>query len=527
MRTIAPKQVLRFMVLTFLAGGGALVARQAGAPGALSPEAQRAAIRELVSLVSLPNVATNQADIRRNADYLREAFARRGFSMEVVETRHSPVVIGVRQGSARPGAAARDLTFYCHYDGQPVVPAEWRDSGPFQPILRDAPLERGGKVVTLPASGPVNPDWRLYARSSSDDKGPIAALLTALDLWADSPAGARSPQAVRPGPTIRVVFEGDEEAGSPVLEEALRAHAALVKSDLVIMMDGPQHLSGRPTFFFGARGIISAELTVFGARHDLHSGNYGNWAPNPALDLARLLASMKDDQGRVTIDGFYDEVVPLTPEEKQAIAEIPSVEEEQMRALGFARPEVPGTRIEARHNLPTLNVSGLGAGTVAGQGRTVIPATATSRLDLRVVNAIDPARQFARLKGHIERQGFHLVSGEAPTDEERARWPRLARLVQSEGYPAGRTPMDEPTARAVIAAVAGVSGKPAVRYPTLGGSAPFYIFSARLGVPTIGMPVANYDNNQHGPNENLRLGAYFEAIDAIRAILSMQGGGRR
>ena len=198
-------------------------------------------------------------------------------------------------------------------------------------------------------------------------------------------------------------------------------------------MDGPIHLSGRPTYFFGARGILSAEITVYGARRDLHSGNYGNWAPNPALELARLLASMKDDRGRVTIPGFYDDAVALTAAEKQAIAEIPAVEDEQMRALGFAQPEVPGARLEERHNLPTLNVSGLAAGTVEGQGRTVIPAVATSRLDLRLVQGIDPATQSARLRDHVLARGFHLVGGTEPTEEERRTWPRLARVVQFEG----------------------------------------------------------------------------------------------
>jgi acetylornithine deacetylase/succinyl-diaminopimelate desuccinylase-like protein len=289
------------------------------------------------------------------------------------------------------------------------------------------------------------------------------------------------------------------------------------------MMDGPRHASGRPTFFFGARGIISAEVAVYGARHDLHSGNYGNWAPNPALELARLLASCKDEDGKVTIAGFYDDVVPLTPGERQAIAEIPEVEQDQMRAFGFARPETPGTRLEDRHNLPAFNVSGLGAGTVSGQGRTVIPATAVARIDLRLVRAIDPAKQVARLRAHVERQGYHLIAGSEPTDEERARYPKLARLTQFEGYPAGRTPLDDPTARAVIAAVADASGSgQPIRYPTLGGSAPFYVFTDRLGAPTIGMPIANYDNNQHGPNENLQFGAYFDGIRAIEAILTMR-----
>ncbi len=488
-----------------------LVASGAGfAQRGLSAQAERAAVNELVSLVSIPNVATNQADIHRNAEYLKQAFERRGFQMQVVETSHSPVVLG----DLRAPGAARSLTFYAHYDGQPVVASEWKDSAPFQPIFRDGALEQGATVVRLPAAGPLDRNWRMYARSTSDDKGAIAALLAALDRLRASGAAPTS--------TIRVILEGDEEAGSPVLEEVVMAHPSQVRGDLIIMMDGPRHASGRPTFFFGARGIIAAEITVFGAKHDLHSGNYGNWAPNPALELARLLASMKDENGRVTLAGFYDDVAPLTAEEKRAIAEIPEVEQDQMRAFGFARPEAPGVRLEERHNLPTFNVSGLGSGTVEGQGRTIIPAIATARIDMRLVKAIDPAKQVARLRAHIERQGYRLIAGE-PTDQERASSPKLARVVQFEGYPAGRTSLDQPTAKAVVAAVAAASGSGMpVRYPTLGGSAPFYIFTDRLGTPTIGMPIANYDNNQHGPNENLQLGAYFDGIQAISAILTMR-----
>ncbi len=492
----------------------------------LSPQAERVALEELVSLVSLPNVATNQADIRKNAAYLKQAFERRGFRMEIVDTSHSPVVLGELPAPN----ATRSLTFYAHYDGQPVVPAEWKDSGPFQPIFRDGVMEQGANVVQLPASGPLDRRWRMYARSTSDDKGAIAALLAALDQLRASGAAPTS--------TIRLILEGDEEAGSPVLEQVATSRRDLVLgwarsgsgasglqagSNLIIMMDGPRHASGRPTFFFGARGIVGAEIAVFGARHDLHSGNYGNWAPNPALELARLLASCKDDNGRVTIAGFYDDVVPLTAEETQAIAEIPEVEQDQMRAFGVARPEAAGGRLEERHNLPTFNVSGLGSGTVSGQGRTIIPATAVARIDMRLVKAIDPAKQVARLRAHVERQGYHLIAGEQPTDQERAAYPRLARVTQLEGYPAGRTPIDQPTARAVVSAVASASGggQP-IRYPTLGGSAPFYIFTDRLGAPTIGMPIANYDNNQHGPNENLQFGAYFDGIRAIEAILRIK-----
>ncbi len=483
----------------------------ASAPaGAQRAPTRRSELATLVQFLSIPNVATDHADIARDAAWLRAEFERRGFRITVVTTPGSPVLLGVLPA---PGAR-RALTFYFHYDGQPVTAAEWKDAGPFQPTYRDRPLEAGGRVVTLPAAGPIDPEWRLYARSAADDKGPIVAFLSALD---EARAAGTPPTS-----TIRVLMEGDEEAGSPSLPTVVRRHADRIRSDLILLVDGPQHPSGRPTFVFGARGIMSAELTVFGARTDLHSGNYGNWAPNPAIELSRLIASMVDTAGRVTIPRFYADVVPLTAEEQQALAAIPDVDSVLMRHFGFARSEFAGTRLEALHNLPTLNVSGLGAGTVTGQGRTVIPAHAVARLDLRFVKNATPDSQFARLQSFVRAQGYHLISGDAPTDAERARYPLLAKLRRMGGYPAGRTPLDNPVARQAVAAVGAAMHVTPVRMPTLGGSVPFYLFSDELGAPTVVMPVVNFDDNQHGPNENLRLGNFFDAITAMRVIVTMR-----
>ena len=488
-----------------------LIAASLSANAAAQRPTRQAELATLTSLLSIPNVATDGPDIARNSAWLQHEFERRGFRMTVVQTPGSPVLIG--ELAANGTRSGRSLTFYFHYDGQPVTPSEWSDAGPFTPVYRNRPLEAGGQVVTLPAAGPVDPEWRLYARSAADDKGPIAAFLAAID----EARAAGTPFTS----TIRVLMEGDEEAGSPSLATVVHDQASRIRSDLVLLVDGPQHPSGRPTFVFGARGIMSVELTVFGARHDLHSGNYGNWAPNPALALARLLASMKDSTGHVTIPGFYRDVVPLTAGERQAIAEIPDVDSTLMRRFGFAQPEVRGQRLEALDNLPTLNISGLGAGSVAGQGRTVIPAQAVARMDLRFVKDVTPDAQFARLAAYVRARGFHLIAGDAPSDAERAAYPLLARLRRIGGYPAGRTPLTNPVARQAVAAVAAATHTTPARMPSLGGSTPFYLFSDDLGAATVGLPVVNFDDNQHGPNENLRLGNFFDAIATMRAILTM------
>ena len=418
-------------------------------------------LRELATFLSLPNVAANKADIQKNADALTRMFERRRFAPESIATSGSPVVIAER----RQPNAARTLTFYFHYDGQPVEPREWTYGPPFSPAIVDAPGASGRQLDAV--TGPVDPNWRIYGRSSSDDKSPIVAFLSAIDALDAANIPLTS--------TIRLIVEGDEEAGSPSLEAMARQHGDRIRGDALLLVDGPRHASDRPTLSFGARGIMTAIVTVYGPTRDLHSGNYGNWAPNPALALAKLLASMKDDRGRITVPGFYDDVTPLTAEERAAIDEIPDVQPALMEAFGFSRSENPSERLELRHNLPTLNINALDAGGgVGGQGRTIIPASASAKLDLRLVKAIDPARQFDRLVDYVRSQGFFLVDKE-PDAAMRAAHPLMAQVTRSGGYPAGRTPMDTPMAAKISEALADAAGGPIVRLPTIGGSAPFYV----------------------------------------------------
>jgi acetylornithine deacetylase/succinyl-diaminopimelate desuccinylase-like protein len=465
-------------------------------------------LRELFDFLAIPNVAADAANIKRNADALARMFERRRFAPELIGGAGPPVVVAER----RLPNARRTITFYFHYDGQPVNAAEWIYEPPFRPVIV-APHEPQGRTITLETwQDVIDPEWRIYGRSASDDKSPIVAFLSAIEALDAANIPLTS--------NVRVLMEGEEEAGSPHLESTLRDHADRIRADALLLVDGPRHASDRPTLSFGARGIMNAVVTVYGPASDLHSGNYGNWAPNPALQLARLLASMKDDSGRVTIDGFYDDVAPLTAEEKRAIDEIPDVAPTLMNAFGFSRPE-SADRLELRHNLPTLNINAMDAGGgVVGQGRTIIPATANARLDLRFVKNVDPAKQLDRLIAHIRKQGYFIVD-KAPDAAVRAAHPLVASVTSVGGYPAGRTSLEAPIARAISKAVADASGGSIVRLPTIGGSAPFYLFSDVLKLPTIGLSIVNFDNNQHGPNENVRIRNIWEGIESMAAILTM------
>jgi acetylornithine deacetylase/succinyl-diaminopimelate desuccinylase-like protein len=238
--------------------------------------------------------------------------------------------------------------------------------------------------------------------------------------------------------------------------------------------------------------------------------------------LARLLSSMKDDAGRVTIAGWYDGVEPLGEAEQRAIAEAPAFDVELRSQLGFARNEGGAKSLLELINLPSLNINGMSSGDVGALARNVIPTTATAVLDLRLVKGNDHRQQVQRLIEHIRRQGFQVIDHE-PTDDERKQYPMIARVVaRAGGYNAERTRMDLPISVAVIAAVQSTSTQPIVKLPTAGGSLPLSIISERLRTVTITVPIANYDNNQHAENENLRLQSLWDGIETIAAVMMMK-----
>jgi len=448
---------------------------------------ERPILAEFIDLLAIPNLASDDANIRKNAAAIVTLLEKRGVKAGLMEVTGAPPVVF---GEIDTPGATRTLVFYAHYDGQPLDPKEWA-TPPWQPVLRDE---------------------RIYARSASDDKAPILAIVTALDALKAEHIALHS--------NIKLVFEGEEEAGSPHLASILEKYKDQLGSDVWLICDGPVHQSRRQQIVFGARGVTTLDITLYGPGHELHSGHYGNWAPNPAMALARLLASMKDDDGRVLIDHFYDGIQPLSEIERRAVAEAPDVDRDLMRELSLGRTEGGGKKLVELLNFPSLNIRGMSSSRTGAQASNVIPSTATASIDIRLVKGIDHEAAEQRVIDHIRKQGYFIVETE-PDAETRMSHPRVARVtVERGGYNASRTSMDLPISQLVLKTAEAARG-PVVKLPTMGGSVPLYMIDQILHVPTITVPIANHDNNQHSFNENIRLQNLWDGIELMAALLAM------
>jgi acetylornithine deacetylase/succinyl-diaminopimelate desuccinylase-like protein len=455
-------------------------------------EHRQAIMQEFTTLLAIPNVASDTANIQRNADALLAMLKQRGAEARLLKIPNvNPVVFG----EIKTPGARHTIVFYAHYDGQPVTPAEWEGGAPFTPVVRK-----------------VNGEDRVFARSASDDKAAIIAQLAALDAL----HAAKIPLKAN----IRFVWEGEEEVGSPHLEDVLSAHRDLIHGDVWLVCDGPVDQSRRQTVVFGARGDSHLELTVFGPNRGLHSGHYGNWAPNPAMMLAQLLAGMKDGDGHVLIPHFYDGIAPLSDLEKQAIDDAPANDEALRQELALGHVEGGGKKLLDLLNLPTLNINGITAANTGARANNVIPSRAVADIDLRLVVGEHWREQQDHVIAYIRSQGYFVIDSE-PTREVLLAHPRVAMVKRDEAsYDAVRTPMDLPIAKEVITAVESARGS-VVKWPTMGGSVPLGAMERAADTHTITVPIANHDNNQHSANENIRLQNLWDGIETMAALLAM------
>ena len=469
-------------------------------------------IAELRDLLAIPNNANDDVNIRKNADFLVAMLSKRGISARLLETEGSPPAV---YGELTAPGATRTIVLYAHYDGQPVDSTKWASS-PWVPVLRSRALQHGGKDIAFPTgSARIDPESRIYARSASDDKSPIVAVVAALDAL----SAAGIPRSVN----IKVFLEGEEEAGSDHLRSMLTAHRSLLTADAWLFLDGPVHQSRKQQIVFGVRGVMGVNFTVYGPTRPLHSGHYGNWAPNPNAGMAHLLASLRDLDGRILIPGFYDDVLAPTAAEKAAIATVPAVDSQLRTELGLAHTEANDAALLERLLLPALNIGGLAGGRTGAGGANLIGTEASAYVDFRLVPNQSPERIRRMVDAYLTKKGWYVVQT-VPDSATRANHSRIVRVDWSDsGYPANRTPLGLPVSEALIRTASQVIGEPVIALPSLGGSLPLYHFAEVLGSPLISVPIVNHDNNQHGENENLRIQNLWDGIELLAGLIAKLG----
>lgn len=483
--------------------------------GAIEPEAIRKAVDQhrqpalafYREFLSLPNVAREPADIERLLDWLEPAFETRGFAVRRLPTAGSDVLYAERIVPESPTT----LLVYLQADGQPVDPSAWEQADPFVPVLK-APDGEGGyrELPWSAAKTGYQPDWRVFARSASDSKGPMAQFLLAVELL--------DAEGFRPDYSLKVIVDTEEELGSPHLAAAVVEHRDLLAADGLLIFDGPPHASNRPTVTFGARGLLALTLTTYGPRVAQHSGHYGNFMPNPGFDLARILASMKGPDGVVTIDGFYDGV-EIDAATAAVLESVPDDEAAILENASLGRSEQVAGSLQASLQYPSLNIRGLGSAWIGEQVRTIIPPEATAEIDIRLVKESDWQRLLGLVRTHIEDLGYTVLD-HRPGREERLSPDPVVTLTWGFNYNAFRSPYDSRVGRMARSGLERLYGEPPVLIRTMGGSVPIAPIVEALDIPAAIVPSVNIDNNQHSPNENLELGSFYDGIARLMAVLA-------
>ncbi len=506
------------MRLLFVAAicAGLLGAQTSGnALDALASKSAAANYREYIELLAIPNVSAVPADIQKNAAFLDAAFQKRGFKTTIWPNNGRPLLFAELL-AAHP--EKKTVLFYMHMDGQPVTPSEWHQESPFEPVLKHRGQSGAWESIPLEQlyGSRVDPEWRVFARGAGDDKGPIEMFLSAMDALRST--------GQDPAINIKVVIDPEEEGGGAKgLRSFVAERAAQMKTDALVAFDGPMEEDNKPVLEFGFRGGAGVHIIVFGAKIEVHSGNFGNYAPNPLQKLARLIGNMKDDDGRVTIPGFYD-AVKLDPETQKILAAVPFNEAALNRRLGIAAREQVGHNLAEALMYPTLTVSRMVGGSLGPDGKVVpfagavIPAVASADIQIRAVPETPPDYLRPVFTKYLQSQGYHLVEGQ-PTDEERARYRDLAIVTVSGGGGAMRTEINTPLGDWMRRAYKRAFGEEPELIPQMGAGLPIGAIVEGLKVPFVISPLANSDDNQHTFDENLRLQNYINGTKSILALL--------
>lgn len=476
---------------------------------AIATKYAHGSLEEFRQLLAIPCDAHFLKDIEKNVQWAEQAFAKRKFTTKRLETEiEIPLLLAERRSS---NENAKTVLAYLQLDGQPVDSSFWFQDSPWKAQLKEQEVGEGWVDIPWESlKGEIDPDWRIFARATSDAKGPVMMFLAAMDALEELGAELNY--------HLKVIMDFEEELGSPHLPKAVEKYRTELAADALVIFDGPRHVSNQPTLAFGARGIADVTLTVFGPTFPQHSGHYGNYCPNPAVRLSQLIASMKDAEGRVTIPGFYDGI-ELDDKTKTILSRVPDDENFIKTKLGIARPDGVASTLQEALQYPSLNVRGMASAWIGEEVRTIIPATATAEIDVRLVLESDPDRLIELIKTHIEKEGY-LVLDRKPTGRERVKFDRICQMQSSVSYLAYRTDMNSEAGQWLVRGMKKAFGKEPVMIRTMGGSIPISPFVNTLNIPAISVPTVNPDNNQHSPNENIRLGNYVDGVKTVLCILT-------
>lgn len=439
-------------------------------------------LAQLIEFLRIPSVSTDperNKDVKRAAEFTADQLRRAGMTrVEVVPTPGHSIVYGERiEDPSLP-----TVLVYGHYDVQPEDPVELWDSPPFEPTVRNG---------------------ELFARGAADDKGQVMIHFKSAEAFVETKGGLPV--------NMKFLIEGEEEIGSDHLDLFVKENSELLSCDAVVISDTTMFSREVPSLCYGLRGLAYVQLEVRGPNRDLHSGSFGGPVDNPAQVLARMLASMKDENDRITIPGFYDEVLELTPLERQEFARLPFDEGAYKKDLGVRAlaGEKGYTTLEQVWARPTLEVNGLLSGFVGEGAKTVLPALAMAKVSMRLVPDQDPKK--------IERLFEEYVRSISPPTVK-------VTVTPMHGGRPWVASLDHPILQAAADAVEKGFGKRPV-FQREGGSIPVVsTFTELLKVPIVMMGIGLPDENAHAPNEKLDLGNFYKGIKSSAYFLEILAG---
>jgi len=465
------------------------------------------AISDFREFLEIPNDGNYKENVYSNLEWCRENFESKGFIVSQLETPGMPLLLAEKVINKD----AKTALFYLQIDGQPVDTSAWSQPSPYQAVLKESDGDNKWKIIDWQSlDGELNMDWRISARSASDSKGPAMSLMQAIDVLDEND--------ITPAFNVKIIMDFQEELGSRDLPGAVKEYSDELSADFLVIMDGVRSVVNQPTLTFGARGIATATLTVYGPKSPLHSGQFGNFAPNPVFAASRLIAGMKDNEGRVTIPGFYDGV-SLSEADRKILNNVPDDIDEIKGNVGIMVADGIGETYQESLQYPSLNVRGMQAAWVGKEVRTIIPSEVVIEIDMRLVPETPGQRQVDLLKKHVVDQGYYLIDRE-PTDDERTQYPKIASFKYRLGSAPFRTEYGTPIDQWLTSAVTRATGMRPIRMRTTGGSQPIGPFINTLNIPAIAVRIPNPGNNIHAPDENLRIGNFLEGIQTCIGILT-------